>query len=111
MTDKRYGSRRWKRVRLDVLRRDRHSCFVRSCGAWADACDHIVPVYPGMPDVQFYSADNLRASCRQHNLARGVAARLQRDLSDESEAPSHPFGNAPGGTLVAFTPKSKPRIG
>jgi hypothetical protein len=38
-------------------------------------------VSPDMPDGLFYSAANLRAACRRHNIARGVAARLERETS------------------------------
>jgi 5-methylcytosine-specific restriction endonuclease McrA len=83
--DRRYGSKRWKELRLDVLRRDLHRCWIPSCEAWADVCDHVAPVYPGMPDTEFYNPWNLRASCRRHNTARGVAARLERETAGLTE--------------------------
>jgi hypothetical protein len=78
-TDRRYSSPKWKRVRLIVLDRDRH-CYVVNCPELANVADHILPVYPGMPDSEFYALTNLRASCKRHNTARGVAARLQREI-------------------------------
>jgi 5-methylcytosine-specific restriction endonuclease McrA len=83
--DKRYGTRRWKKVRLRVLHRDLWECFVPGCGVSASVADHIEPVYPGMPNAWFFNEANLRASCRRHNTARGVAARLQRELAGEAE--------------------------
>ena len=107
MIDKRYGTRHWKRVRLEVLRRDRHRCWVSGCGECALVCDHVEPLTPDMPDWLFYSRDNLRASCQRHNLFRGHAAALERELAGEPEAPRQPTG--PGGTIF-FSPR-KPRIG
>lgn len=85
--DRRYGSRRWKATRLRVLHRDLWRCFVPGCQVTASVADHIIPVYPGMPDALFFDESNLRASCRHHNTARGVAARLDRELSGGADAP------------------------
>jgi hypothetical protein len=61
----------------------------------ADVADHISPVYPGMPDSEFFSERNLRASCRPHNIARGFAAGLERDLAGAPETVTRPrFGPA-----------------
>jgi 5-methylcytosine-specific restriction endonuclease McrA len=61
-------------------------------GTWlrdlsASVCDHIIPVSPEMPDSLFLDPANLRASCKRHNTARGVAARLERELSGVDERP------------------------
>lgn len=83
--DVRYGSRTWKRQRLRVLNRDNWICrVVPDCTVRASIADHILPVYPGMPDDLFFGLDNLRASCRRHNWARGVAARLDRESGGSS---------------------------
>ncbi len=79
--DRRYGSRRWKAVRLRVLHRDLWRCYVPDCPLPANVADHIDTVYPGMPDAWFFDEANLRASCKRHNTARGVAARLERELN------------------------------
>ena len=76
--ERRYGTTRWKRVRLSVLRRDAYRCWVD--GGPASIADHIMPWYEGMPDSLFFGMDNLRASCKRHNTARGVAQRLERDV-------------------------------
>jgi hypothetical protein len=94
-TDPRYGSSKWRRVRLIVLDRDRH-CYVISCPERANIADHINPVYQGMPDREFYALTNLRASCKRHNTARGVAARLQREIEGgvAPEPSRYSFGKA-----------------
>lgn len=72
-TDLRYSNRRWRTVRLRVLARDGEACMIEAgCPFRATVADHIVPVYPGMPDSEFYDPTNLRASCRGHNLARPI---------------------------------------
>ena len=83
--DKRYGTRRWKQTRLRVLHRDLWTCFAPGCPVSASVADHIIPVYPEMPNSLFFDEANLRGSCRRHNTARGVAARLERELSGEPE--------------------------
>jgi hypothetical protein len=91
--DRRYKSSRWRRVRLIVLARDSYRCYVQHCMQYANHCDHINAVYPGMPDSEFFGPHNLRASCRRHNTARGVAARLEREVAE---------GVAPAPTRTVF---------
>jgi hypothetical protein len=75
--DRRYGLARWTKVRLRVLVRDAWRCrIVPGCTRPATVADHIEPVYPGMPDSLFFDPRNLRAACRDHNIARGFAATL-----------------------------------
>jgi hypothetical protein len=50
-----------------------------SCPEPASVADHIIPVHPGMADDLFFGLGNLRAACKRHNTARGVAARLERE--------------------------------
>ena len=77
VSDRRYKSPRWRRVRLRVLARDAYRCrIVPGCDAHANVADHIQPVYPGMPDSLFFDPRNLRAGCRRHNVARGFASLL-----------------------------------
>jgi 5-methylcytosine-specific restriction endonuclease McrA len=67
-----------------VLRRDAYVCRVSSaCPTPATVADHVVEVYPGMPDALFYDPTNLRASCSRHNTARGIAARLERETRSD----------------------------
>lgn len=93
MTDKRYGSRRWKSVRLDVLHRDLWRCWVPACERSASVADHIIAVGPDMPDALFFDPSNLRASCAPHNLRRGHVAQFQRELAGQAEPqrPRNPF--------------------
>src|SRR5215210_2683582 len=83
--DKRYGSQRWKRIRRNVLVRDCWACWAPGCPVSATIADHIVEVYDGMPDSLFFDLSNLRASCRRHNWARGVAARLERETGERAQ--------------------------
>ena len=79
--DRRYGTPRWKRTRRGVLVRDLWRCQVApGCLVTATVADHIVPVYDGMPDWQFFGMVNLRASCRHHNR-RGHVERFQAETS------------------------------
>lgn len=76
MSDPRYGNRRWRTVRLFVLRRDFYVCrIVDGCTERATVVDHIRPASPGMSDSLFFDPRNLRAGCRDHNLARGFASK------------------------------------
>lgn len=85
-----YNTKRWQTLRLAVLRRDLYRCWVAGCQVMANVADHINPVYPGMPDAEFYDPANLRASCKRHNTARGVAARLERETAGQSETMASP---------------------
>ena len=61
--DPRYSLYKWQRVRKAVLQRDLWQCWARGCSRQATIADHIVPTTLDMPDWQFFSMDNLRASC------------------------------------------------
>jgi hypothetical protein len=74
--DRRYGNRRWKRVRLRVLARDGYRCQVEDgCPMRATVADHVDPVGPHTTDAEFYDEVGLRAACMMHNVWR---ARLER---------------------------------
>lgn len=80
--DRRYGTRKWRRLAERILVRDRRICRIApGCPDTATVADHIIPASPSMPDSLFFSERNLRAGCRRHNIARGVAARLERETS------------------------------
>ena len=81
VADKRYNTQHWWRVRRLVLQRDMYRCWIAGCPRLANQCDNIIPVEPGLPDSLFFGMHNLRASCRPHNTARGVAAKLERETS------------------------------
>jgi len=94
--DPRYSSRRWQKLRRQILARDLFRCQVaEGCDTPANIADHINPVYVGMPDAEFYDPANLRASCRRHNWARGVAARLEREAGDEGTFTNRPASTRP----------------
>ena len=101
-TDKRYGTRKWKRVRLGVLVRDLYRCWVPGCPVSANVADHVMPASPDMPEWLFFDPSNLRASCKRHNLARGVAARLEQETRGVPDAPRNP--------LVSRSSFMRPRV-
>lgn len=80
-----YSSKRWRTLRLRILARDYSRCWVAGCPRLATVVDHIEPAYPGMSSARFHDPSNLRASCQRHNTARGVAARLQREMEDGAD--------------------------
>jgi 5-methylcytosine-specific restriction endonuclease McrA len=90
-TDRRYKTRRWLTVRLQVLNRDLWRCQLAPGCPWpATVADHIEPVTPTMPDWQFYSPSNLQAACRDHNLAKGTADRMARLNGEDPPPPRRP---------------------
>jgi hypothetical protein len=54
----------WKRIRLQVLRRDAYTCAY--CGDVADQVDHVHPKSKGGAD----ELDNLVAACKRCNYAK-----------------------------------------
>ena len=73
--DRRYGSMRWRRLAKSVVVAPGYfQCWRPECFRPATVADHIVAVYPGMPDAEFFSRDNLRPSCDPCNRARGLLA-------------------------------------
>jgi hypothetical protein len=75
--DRRYHGSKWRRLAKIVVA-DAWKCW--ACPARATCADHINPVFPGMPDSDFYARRKLRGSCRRHNLQKGHAEALKRDL-------------------------------
>ena len=57
----------WKKLRLRILARDGYVCAY--CGQEANQVDHVVAIANG-GDV--YDPENLVASCRRCNLAKGT---------------------------------------
>jgi hypothetical protein len=72
---------RWTKLAQYIRKRDPH-CYVINCPLPVKAADHIIPATLDMPDWQFFDPSNLRGSCRRHNTARGVAARLEREVAE-----------------------------
>ena len=71
--DRRYGSRRWRALAIYVRRRDGERCWAAGCTRRGNVADHIRRVTPETTDAEFFDERNLRASCVNHNLARGIA--------------------------------------
>jgi 5-methylcytosine-specific restriction endonuclease McrA len=82
VTDPRYRSMRWRKLRLRILARDAYRCrIVPDCPRPANVCDHIEPVHDEMPDSLFFDPRNLRAACKRHNLRRGHVAAFEREMA------------------------------
>lgn len=79
----------WKRVRLQVLRRDAYTCAY--CGDVADQVDHVYPKSRGGEDTM----DNLVAACKRCNYAK-------RDKTDIFLAPT----STPPDLCERISPKS-----
>jgi 5-methylcytosine-specific restriction endonuclease McrA len=76
VSDRRYGSLRWKRLRLAVLNRDNYLCQIQgaNCRGTANSVNHRIPVSQG---GAFFDPENLEASCTACNSSGG--AYLTRD--------------------------------
>ena len=79
----------WKRIRLQVLRRDAYTCAY--CGDAANEVDHVIAKVRGGEDV----LDNLVAACRACNLRKRDKDAVF--LGAASTPPAFP---------VSFSPKS-----
>lgn len=65
------GGSKWKKLRLQILARDNHTCAY--CGGEATTIDHIIPKAKGGSDTE----SNLIACCRTCNTLKSDKA-LQR---------------------------------
>ena len=72
MSDRRYSTAAWQRVRRAVLRRDRFECRIRGprCTGYADTVHHRLPssTHPHL----FFASENLEAACRRCNFGGGA---------------------------------------
>jgi 5-methylcytosine-specific restriction endonuclease McrA len=85
VSDRRYSTSAWQRVRRAVLARDGYICQVRGprCTGIANTVDHVLPssTHPHL----FWAEENLRASCRRCNYGRGnhaAAAKQRQTIAD-----------------------------
>ena len=71
MSDRRYGSLRWKKLRVAVLRRDGYQCQIRgaNCRGAANTVNHRLAVSEG---GAFFDPENLEASCAACNFSGGA---------------------------------------
>jgi hypothetical protein len=94
--DPRYSLAKWTKLAQYIRRRD-PLCYVVDCPEPVRAADHIIPASLDMPDWQFFDPSNLRGSCRRHNTARGVAARLERETAQGVRPPPsrYSYGGTP----------------
>jgi 5-methylcytosine-specific restriction endonuclease McrA len=77
MSDRRYSTARWQRLRKAVLARDGHQCMIGGprCRGYATTVHHIVPSSQ-QPEL-FWEPSNLVAACGACNYGGG--ARVQAD--------------------------------
>ena len=72
MSDRRYSTAAWQRVRRAILYRDGYQCQIGGpgCTTRADTVDHRLPssTHPHL----FYAAEYLRAACRRCNFSGGA---------------------------------------
>jgi 5-methylcytosine-specific restriction protein A len=81
----------WKRLRLDVLRRDRYQCQVRgpACTGHATQVDHILNVANGGAELDPANAQAICSPCNARKAsAEGAAARARRRT--QRPKPLHP---------------------
>jgi len=64
VTQKKGSTRAWRAIRVEILNRDGHVCYV--CGQEANEVDHLIPKSKGGEDTY----ENLSAICRRCNLAK-----------------------------------------
>jgi 5-methylcytosine-specific restriction endonuclease McrA len=83
--DRRYSSRRWRRLRHAVIVRDGGYCQVRGlrCTTIATTAHHIRPssLHPEL----FWDPENLQAACRPCNL-HGAAVRAEKRVTRQELA-------------------------
>ena len=91
------STRQWTKIRERILRRDGYIC--QYCGQEANTVDHVVPRRLGGNDVD----DNLVASCRRCNLAKGgrffVSKRTPPTPRSFSNPQNTSIGHEPEGSL------------
>jgi hypothetical protein len=80
----------WKKLRLQVLRRDAYTCHY--CGDVANEVDHVVPKVKGGED----SLDNCVAACRRCNILK----------KDKDQAVFLAQRSTPPAFTVRISPKS-----
>ncbi|GGG14155.1 hypothetical protein GCM10007304_30310 [Rhodococcoides trifolii] len=61
-------SKRWQKLRTEILQRDSYECGVAGCEVVATTVDHIIPRSKG---GAMWDTDNLIAMCAHHNYSKG----------------------------------------
>lgn len=84
MTDPRYKTGRWRKLRAYIIRRDGRHCAIPGCTtdmtqAYTTIVDHITEVTEHTTDAEFYNPDGLQVLCWSHNIAKGHDAAATRD--------------------------------
>ncbi|MFZ9327893.1 MAG: HNH endonuclease [Polynucleobacter sp.] len=93
----------WKKLRLQVLRRDAYTCTY--CGDVANEVDHVYPKSKGGEDT----LDNCVAACRTCNIKKKDSVDVSHDgvfLARGSTPPAFSFDISPSRTNRTNTDKS-----
>ena len=71
MSDRRYSTSRWQKLRRAVLQRDGYVCLIQGprCRGYASTVHHVIPSSQ-RPDL-FWEPGNLAAACTRCNYADG----------------------------------------
>jgi 5-methylcytosine-specific restriction endonuclease McrA len=81
MSDRRYSTAAWQRLRRQVLAREGYVCQVQGprCTGYADTCNHLLPSsqYPEL----FWDPTNLQAASRACNYAGGAYTKAENRRS------------------------------
>jgi 5-methylcytosine-specific restriction endonuclease McrA len=84
MSDRRYSTSAWQRVRRQVLARDQHVCRIQGprCRGRADTVHHIIPVSQG---GAFWDETNLAGACEACNYGDGAHVKAENDRSTREQ--------------------------
>ena len=90
MSDPRYRSGRWKKLRRQVILRDGPVCAIVGCESDMSsyrmvAVDHIIEVKDG---GEFWDPTNLQVLCTYHNREKGKRAWALRTPLEEPMSPN-----------------------
>jgi 5-methylcytosine-specific restriction endonuclease McrA len=87
-----YSTSQWRRVRMQVLERDRFTCRIGlpGCRVKATEADHIVSLANG---GEAFNPENLRAACKPCNVARNNSGK-RKGATGASASPSTLFAPA-----------------
>ena len=108
MSDRRYSTAAWQRLRLRVLARDGYWCQIQGprCRGHANSVHHIIPSSQ-RPDL-FWVVSNLEAACSSCNYGGGarIAAANRRELERTIEQQQATIAELTAALAAATNPAS-----
>ena len=106
MSDRRYSTAKWQRLRKVVLARDGHWCQIQGprCQGYANSVHHIIPSSQ-RPDL-FWEITNLEAACGSCNYGGGarIAATNRRELERIIETQRQEIAELQAALVTATNP-------